>query len=266
MKKIIVFISLAFTSILFVTDIRYVWAFGAEGCDSDCKKCHSFTTKEAEDIFRELNIKNSKVISIKISPAKGLWEVVLDENGKPGVMYVDFAKQHVMPGPIVEISTRTNKTIEELEKLNENKKVNVSGVSLKDALVMGTTAAKKKVIVFTDPDCPFCAKLHEEIKKVLEKRKDIVFYLKLFPLQMHKDSYWKATTISCKKSLKLLEDNFAKKPIQKAVCKSSEIDENIKLGQTLGITSTPSIILPDGRVRSGALQADTIMDLVDGSK
>lgn len=266
MKGKIQLIAIIVFMLLAVANVRSVQAFTSEGCDSDCKKCHSFTLKEAEDILRQLNIKDPKVLNIKISPAKGLWEVVLEENGKPGVMYVDFAKQHVMPGPVIELSTKTNKTAEELERISDNRKIDVSAIPLKNAIVMGNPKATVKVIVFTDPDCPFCAKLHLELKKIVEKRKDIVFYLKLFPLPMHKDSYWKATTIVCGKALKLMDDNFAGKPIRKSECKTGEVDGTIKLAQKMGITSTPTIILPDGRLRSGALQADKLIELIVGSK
>ncbi|MFA4919149.1 MAG: hypothetical protein WC581_07855 [Thermodesulfovibrionales bacterium] len=46
---------------------------------------------------------------------------------------------------------------------------------------------------------------------MLEERKDIAFYIKLYPLPMHKDAYGKAKTIVCEKSLALLENAFAKK-------------------------------------------------------
>ena len=38
-------------------------------------------------------------------------------------------------------------------------KVDVSQIPVKDALVVGRKDAKTKVIVFTDPECPYCQKL-----------------------------------------------------------------------------------------------------------
>jgi thiol:disulfide interchange protein DsbC len=123
------------------------------------------------------------------------------------------------------------------------------------------------VIVFTDPDCPFCGKLHDEIKKVVEKRKDIAFYIKLFPLtQLHPDAYWKSKSIICEKSLKLLESNFEGKTIPKPSCKTDAVDKNIKLAASLGITGTPTSILPDGSVLTGFLQADKLIELIDSAK
>ncbi len=101
------------------------------------------------------------------------------------------------------------------------------------------------------------------MKKILEKRNDIVFYIKMFPLvKIHPNAYKKSKTIVCKKSLKLLEDAFEKKKIPEPTCKTNAIDENMKLAEKLGITGTPSIILPDGRVFSGAYKADDLLKMI----
>ena len=66
------------------------------------------------------------------------------------------------------------------------------------------------------------------------ERKDITFYLKLFPLvKIHPKAYEKSMTIVCKKSLELLEDNFAGKKLPPPECKTKEIDENLILGKSL---------------------------------
>lgn len=102
------------------------------------------------------------------------------------------------------------------------------------------------------------------MKKVLEKRKDIVFYMKLFPLKMHKDAYWKSKSIICNKSLRMLDDNFEKKPIPKTECNTKEVDDNIKLAESLGITGTPTMIMPDGNIYSGTMPADKLIELING--
>jgi len=104
------------------------------------------------------------------------------------------------------------------------------------------------------------------MKKVVGKRKDIVFYIKLFPLKMHKDAYWKSKSIICNKSIKMLEDNFENKSIVKTDCATDEIDANIKLTESLGISGTPAIIMPNGSIYSGAMPADKLTEMIDGKK
>ena len=100
------------------------------------------------------------------------------------------------------------------------------------------------------------------MKKVIEERKDIAFYIKMFPLRIHPEAYEKAKAIVCEKSLALLEDAFEKKPLPKPKCETTVIDENIKLAEKLGISSVPSIILPNGRVVSGSRDAKALIELI----
>ncbi len=107
-----------------------------------------------------------------------------------------------------------------------------SDLTKEHTLVMGNAAAQKKAVVFTDPDCPYCLKLHTELKKIVAQRNDVAFYIKLFPLVMHKDAYWKSKSILCSSSLQMLEDNFEKKPIPAQDCNSDAVDKTIELAKT----------------------------------
>lgn len=98
---------------------------------------------------------------------------------------------------------------------------------------------------------------------MLETRKDIAFYIKLYPLPMHKDAYGKAKTVVCEKSLVLLEDAFAKKPLPPAKCETSIVDDNLKLAEKLGIRGTPAIIMPNGIVIPGYKDAPSLIADID---
>ncbi len=268
---IVQMLSVVFSLLLLLISANGSSAFGpaegcatSAGCESGCDKCHTLSNEEVARIFNSLNIQNAKILDIKLSPVKSLWEISLESAGRRGVVYVDYSKKYLISGSVIEISTKSNTTAELVQKLEDSRRIDVSKIPLENALVMGDKNAAKRVIVFTDPDCPFCARLHQELKNVLEKRKDIVFYIKLFPLPMHKDAYWKAKSIECGKSLKMLEDNFDKKQIEKKECDTKEIDNNLKLGESLGISGTPTLVFSDGKVRSGAMPADKIIELAEG--
>lgn len=100
------------------------------------------------------------------------------------------------------------------------------------------------------------------MKKVIAERKDIVFYIKMFPLPMHKGAYDKSKAIVCEKSLALLEDAFANKELPKPKCETTAIDENIKLAEKLGISGTPALIFPDGRLIPGYKDAGAIIEMI----
>lgn len=101
------------------------------------------------------------------------------------------------------------------------------------------------------------------MKTVVKERKDIAFYIILYPLtSIHPEAYEKSKAIVCEKSLALLEDAFEKKQLPKAKCETKVLDENIKLAQKLGINGTPAMVFPDGRLISGMRDAKAIMEMV----
>jgi thiol:disulfide interchange protein DsbC len=101
------------------------------------------------------------------------------------------------------------------------------------------------------------------MKKIIEERKDIAFYLKMFPFNNHVEAYEKSKSIVCEKSLTLLEDAYEQKPLPKPKCETAAVDETIKLAQKLGITTVPTLILPDGRLFVGATDAKTLISSIE---
>ncbi|TAN45503.1 MAG: DsbC family protein [Nitrospirae bacterium] len=244
-------------------------AFGESGCSSDCAKCHSLTVQEVDNIIKKIAPpRNSiKVVDIRPGRIKSLWEIIIEERGAKGLIYIDFAKKNLIEGPlrVIEIDAPNKKSEAPIER-PPDKRIDARKIPLDEALVLGNPSAKTKVIVFTDPDCPYCGRFHKELQKAAANRADIVFYLKLYPLKIHRDAYWKSKTIVCNRSLKTLEDVYGKKPIDKKDCATKEVDETIKLADSLGIDSTPTVILPDGTVIAGSMPSEKLIRLIDGSK
>lgn len=206
-----------------------------------------------------------KVLYVEPAPIEGFWETAFESRGEKGIAYLDSAGKNVIMGSIINVATRTNLTKKKFDEIN---KIDVSMIPLDNTIVMGNSMAKHRVIVFDDPDCPYCARLHNEIKRVVEQRKDIAFYFKLFPLvQIHPQAYKKSMAIVCAKSnekaLQLLDDAFAKKAIPEPSCETKIIDENMKLAGKLGISSTPILILGDGRMVRGAVKAEELIKAID---
>jgi len=242
-----------------------IMAFSDTGCEGDCNKCHSLTKAEASEVIKKVKNADAEVLDVKISPIKGLWEISIQGQGKETPVYLDFSKKYVVRGPITEISTGADKTKEQYNKKKVYKGVDVSKISLKGALLLGSRSAGKKVIVFTDPECPYCGVLHEEMKKVIKQRKDIAFYIRLFPLKMHPDAYWKSKSIICNNSMQMLDDNFSKKPIARTECKTTVVDNTIKAAERLKITGTPTLIFGNGVIQAGAMSAEDLIRLVDAN-
>ena len=233
-------------------------ASGFEAQGQDCSKCHQLKTEEADNLLKGL-IPGLKVLQVNPSPLRGFWEVYFESGGRKGLFYLDFAKKLAFSGALISIADKKNLTQDRLTDLN---RVEVSQIPLDDAVVMGDPKAKIRIIAFDDPDCPYCARLHQEMKKIIEERKDIAFFVKMFPLKIHPGAYEKAKAIVCAKSAALLDDAHLGKSLPKPSCETTAVDESLKLGEKLGIQSVPTLILPDGRVLPGYKDAKTLLALI----
>jgi thiol:disulfide interchange protein DsbC len=267
-KKIKFFTVVSLSCVFLFVSIYSGNCFAQEKQDSEgMKGCISLNPQEIKDIIAtKLNTPGANVLSINESPVKGLCEIVFDNKGRIGVFYLAGDKNYLISGPLWKTADMFNLTQESIKAVKDKKRIDIAKIPLKDAIILGESSATKKVIIFTDPDCPYCGQLHQTMKQIVAKRKDIAFYIKFFPLSMHKDAYWKAKSIVCNRSLQMLEDNFEKKEIPKTECATEEIDNSMKLAASFGISGTPGIILPDGRFRDGAMPEAELTDAIDGKK
>lgn len=254
--------SIVIVLLLFFGWVNGAGAFQGDGCGGgDCKDCHKLSREEATEILQGVA---GKVIDVKFSEVPGLWVVDLDQEGKKFPVYLDFSKQFLISGRVVRLATREDVTEKRFLDLN---KIDVAQIPLDDAVVLGKPDAAHKIIVFDDPECTFCKKLQAEMAKVVEKRPDIVFFIKMFPLtNIHPKSYDKAKSIICERSLQLLEDSLAGKDIPPPRCETDQVDKNIALGRKIFVRSTPTLIYPDGSVVPGYKSADRIIEYLDGIK
>jgi len=225
-----------------------------------CMDCHQLETDEAGRLLKNF-VREVREVSQAHVP--GLFAVnVVGNDGRPGLIYVDYSGKYIISGVTVRIEDRQN--ISRMEMMDMNR-VDINSIPLEGSLVVGDPKAPLKAFLFTDPLCPFCKKLHPELKKVVEADPGIVFFIKMLPLPgLHPDSVRISRTIMCENSLLILEDSFAGKKIPDPDCESDVIDRTIELAGSLGITATPTLVLPDGRVAPGYKPADQILSLING--
>lgn len=224
----------------------------------NCLDCHKLERKDAEDIVKKL-FPAAVVKDVNAAPVKGFWVIEVEMNGQRGGIFIDFSKKFLTPQFVpLEIAIR------QAQQQAKPQKIEFSKVSLKDAVVLGSKSAKKKVAVFTDPDCPYCRKLHDEMKQVIAKRKDIAFHLLLYPLPMHKEAYPKSQAVLCEKSPALLDDAFSGKAVSEPKCSNEALERVLAMGKELSISGTPTLIREDGTMMSGTLPADKLIDWIEG--
>ena len=234
-------------------------AFTADGCGAGtCSSCHSLTQKEAGTILGPLV---DKVNKVEFAEIPGMWMVEVEKGPNKLPVYIDFSKKYVLSGNVIRLADMGDVTQERAARMN---KVDTARIPLDDALLLGRKEAKTRVIVFTDPECPFCKKMHVEMKEVVRRDPEIAFLIKLFPLKMHPNAYATSKSIVCAKSMELLELSFAGKPVPPPVCDTKVIDQTLAIGPDLGIQSTPTLVLPNGLVMPGFKTADDLIKRIRG--
>ncbi len=230
-----------------------------------CANCHTMTVSEASALMKSIG---GTVKYVKLSPVAGLFELTIENNGRQGTAYVDFAKKHVMPGPVFDLAT--GKTINQpsAKAPSPARRVDIGKITKDNSIIMGNPKGKKKLFVFTDPDCPFCAKLHPELKKLAAQDRSLVIYVKMFPLQVHPKAFDKAKVILGRGSAELLDKAFAGQPLPPLgpLDYRKPVDDTIALATSLGITATPTLVMPDGRLVQGYYDVATLRQYIDGKK
>ena len=212
----------------------------------------ALTNEEATRILKELIHTEFKILDIREAPLEEFWEIVAEIGQERMILYVDKKSKFIFSGQILDRQSKRNLT---LERLKEFRKVDPHHLPLENAIRMGE--GKRKLYVFTDPQCHFCSQLHEELKLV----KDLQTFFFLFPL--NSASYEKAKSIWCSQDrLKALEESYHGKDPGSSSCNASAIDRNLELGKHWLITSTPTLLFQNGKVIEGYLLPDALENLL----
>jgi thiol:disulfide interchange protein DsbC len=215
----------------------------------NCATCHTLSKEEASELLKDLG----QVNDVKTAPVKGLYEVSLVRESRQAIIYVDYGKKLLLPGPVFDIVSKQSITPPPIDLPKIIPQAQLDKLTPEFALSMGNPAGSRRLYVFTDPDCPFCGRLHGELKKLVTLDPELAVFIKLFPLKMHPQAYDKSRAILKAKSLDLLEKAFAAETIPLLDTEEfrGPLDATIKLGEELGIDGTPAMILPNGRFVSG---------------
>ena len=216
------------------------------------KPAEGATTVEAAAVKKLLEQKfpGATVSNVARSGYFGLYEAQFDGQ----LVYTDAKVAHVIVGSIYDATTKQNLTEDRLRKLNR-----IAWDSLPFELAMKKVKGNgaRKLAVFSDADCPFCARLETELKGV----DDVTVYTFLYPIdQLHPDSARKSKMIWCAPDrLKAWDEFFAsgKLPDNKGDC-DTPLAATHTLGEKLRVNATPTLVFADGSIIPGALPKDRL--------
>ncbi|WP_141056637.1 DsbC family protein [Tepidiphilus succinatimandens] len=193
----------------------------------------------------------TKITAVRETPVQGVYEVAMGRN----VAYTDASGRYMIFGHLYDMKEQKDLTAQRLDEIN---KIDVSALPLSDAIKTVKGDGSRKLYVFSDPDCPFCQRLERE---TMPKLDNVTIYTFLYPLEeLHPDAKRKAETIWCAKDRAKAWDDFMKSgklPDQVTQC-DNPVERNIRLGGSLGINGTPTIIMGDGAMVPGFVPASEL--------
>lgn len=216
-----------------------------------------------EEVAKKALLQQEVVYSVKKMDKLSMYEIVTID-GK--TLYMPYQGGYIMAGNVFDISQKppvniSAKAIAEFEQSMVAKTWDALEKKLATNAIKETKGnGTRKMIVFTDPDCPFCKKLEAETLKDIT---NVTIYRFPLPLvQLHPDAPRKAESIWCS-SDKLKAWNSVTlegKAIETKTCKNP-IEENLKIAQELGISGTPAIITKSKMV-PGAIKKEALEEIL----
>lgn len=197
-----------------------------------------------------------KVEGVQPGPL-GLYEVRYKSQSGMRIVYTDANATHIFVGKIYEAASERDLTEERMRKLNA---IKFDSLPLDQAVKIQRGNGKRVVAMFSDPHCPYC----KTFEKTLQQVDDITIYVFMFPV-IHPELADQSKAVWCSPDRAKAWLDVAlrgKPPTAPSTC-ANPVEKNLQLGRSIGVNSTPTLILASGERVSGALSKDDFTDLLD---
>lgn len=191
---------------------------------------------------------------VRPAPVAGLYEAEIDGQ----VFYVSRDGKFVLVGDLWDLGAQKNLTEAQREKIA----VRLLGdIGDQNMIVIGPRDAKRTITVFTDVDCPYCVRLHQDVPE-LNKNGVRVRYL-LYPRSgIGGDTYKKSVAVWCAADrAKAVGIAKAGGKIELKTC-DNPVARHYEMGHKLGVSGTPTIFLDNGKRLGGYMPAGNMLALL----
>jgi thiol:disulfide interchange protein DsbC len=192
-----------------------------------------------------------KLEDVRPSPFPGMFEVNLGGD----TAYVSADGKYLITGDMYEVETRTNLT--EAGRADVRRKA-LAKLDERDMIIFAPAKAKHTVTVFTDVDCGYCRKLHNEID-ALNKLGVRVRYM-AYPRSGPNTPDWnKMEAVWCAKDRKTaLTQAKRGDDVKSPSCGATPVAKQYEVGELMGVRGTPAIFSMNGDYLGGYLPPDEL--------
>lgn len=200
----------------------------------------------------------AQVQSITKLPYLNLYEIVVEGE----VLYADEKFEYLIDGSIISTKNMSNLTEQRKRKLAA---IPFDELPLDLAFKRVKGNGERRLAVFSDPDCPFCRRVENDLAKI----DNVTIYMFLFPIEsLHPQAPDLSKRIWCSPDkLKAWDDYMQRSVAPKADAScQNPVDKIVEYGRRKGINATPTLVFPSGERVPGAISAAQIENLLSGSK
>lgn len=189
----------------------------------------------------------TKPDELRESPIPGVYQLTRGTD----IAYVSSDGKYAISGDLYEMGSNTNLT----EKTRRTERVKLlATVPESQMLIFSPKDPKYTVTIFTDVDCGYCRKLHSQIADYnrLGIKVRYMFYPRSGP---NTESWEKADQVWCSqdRGAALTRAKRGEELTGPKHCASSPVAREYELGQEVGVTGTPAIVLESGEMLPGYL-------------
>ena len=204
--------------------------------------------------------------SVMESVIPGMYEAVYGAN----VIYISADGRYMVEGDLFDLKKRENLT----ENKRETGRVKALSTLSEDSMIIFKPKdgeIKHVITAFTDIDCGYCRKLHEQIADY-NKLGIEVRYLSYPRAGLNSASYYKAEAVWCStdpkkaitfaKSGAKLEQIKALTQVEGKDCKPI-IREHMDVAKEVGVSGTPTLVMNTGKVLPGYVAPNQLLKYLD---
>ena len=204
---------------------------------------------------------NVRVDGVQPAPLAGLYEVRLQTQDGPQIIYTDARANFIIDGSIVDAKSGRNLTEERMQKLTA---VDFGALPLDLAVKVQRGNGKRVVAMFSDPYCPYCRRLEQTLLQI----DDLTVYVFMYPVIRpdfadHSRAVWCAPD-RAKAWLELAANDSPKVPTGGSTC-PNPVDKVLELGRSLRVNGTPTLFFPNGERASAAWTVEQLRAKLDAT-
>ncbi len=202
---------------------------------------------------------NISIEHLNDSQLDGFYEVLVTEPGLD-VLFISHDGNYVIQGDVINLKTKSNLT---MNKINFLKKEIIETIPENDKIIFQSNNERYVIHVFTDVDCPYCARLHADMP-TLNALGITVKYLASPLAELHPQAQGIMEKIWCAEDKNLAIHNYkTQRVLPKSTTCNNPVAQQLAISKKLGVNGTPSIFFENGMNIPGYQEPEVLLQNIE---